>query len=72
MVMSLNNHKGMLMRINEDSIIQAAREWAVRSNKNGEVVASSAMEVINALKAKLTGVEYDQALERLYREYDES
>ena len=62
----------MLMRINEDSIIQTAREWAVRSNKNGEVVASSAMEVINALKAKLTGVEYDQALERLYREYDES
>lgn len=61
----------MLMRIR--SFDNSGRQrGAVRSNKNGEVVASSAMEVINALKAKLTGVEYDQALERLYREYDES
>jgi hypothetical protein len=53
-------------------VVQAAREWAARSNKNDAIAATNAQETIAALKAKLTGEEYDRALESLYREYDES
>jgi hypothetical protein len=62
----------MIERINEELVVQAAREWAARSNKNDAIAAANAQDTINALKAKLTGEEYDRALERLYREYDES
>lgn len=62
----------MVDRINEELVVQAAREWAARSNKNDAIAAANAQETIDALKAKLTGEEYDRALERLYREYDES
>jgi hypothetical protein len=59
-------------RINEELVVQAAREWAARLNKNDAIAAANARETIDALKAKLTGEEYDRALERLYRDYDES
>ena len=62
----------MVDRINEELVVQAAREWAARSNKNDAIAAANAQETIDALKAKLTGEEYARALERLYREYDES
>jgi hypothetical protein len=62
----------MVDRINEELVVQAAREWAARSNKNDAIAAANAQETIAALKTKLTGEEYDRALERLYREYDES
>ncbi|MNG38278.1 hypothetical protein D3C84_1259170 [compost metagenome] len=62
----------MVDRINEELVVQAAREWAARSNKNDAIAAANAQETIDALKAKLTGEEYDRALERLYLEYDES
>jgi hypothetical protein len=62
----------MIERINEELVVQAAREWAARSNKNDAIAAANAQDTINTLKAKLTGEEYDRALERLYREYDES
>ncbi|WP_415769285.1 hypothetical protein [Pseudomonas sp. LB3P38] len=62
----------MIERIHEDLVIQAAREWAARANKNDVAAAANALDEISALKAKLTGDEYDQAIERLYREYDES
>jgi hypothetical protein len=62
----------MVDRINEELVVQAAREWAARSNKNDAIAAANAQETIDALKAKLMGEEYDRALERLYREYDES
>jgi len=62
----------MVDRINEELVVQAAREWAARSNKNDAIAAANAQETIDALKAKLTGEEYDQALGRLYREYNET
>jgi hypothetical protein len=62
----------MIERINEELVVQAAREWPARSNKNDAIAATNAQETIASLKAKLTGKEYDRALESLYREYDES
>jgi hypothetical protein len=62
----------MIERVNEELVLQAAREWAARSNKNDAIAATNASDVINELKKKYTGEEYDQALVRLYREYDES
>jgi hypothetical protein len=62
----------MVDRINEELVVQAAREWAARSNKNDAIAAANAQETIDALKAKLTGEEYDRALGRLYREYNET
>ncbi|MGH8346997.1 MAG: hypothetical protein ACRES5_10590 [Pseudomonas sp.] len=62
----------MIERINEGLVIQAAREWAARTNKNDAITVANAQDAIIALKAKLTGEEYDRALERLYRKYNES
>ena len=62
----------MIERINEELVVQAAREWAARSNKNDAIAATNAQETIAALRAKLTGEEYDRVIESLYREYDES
>jgi hypothetical protein len=62
----------MIVRINEELIVQAARERAARLNKNDAAAVADALDAIKALKAKVTGEEYDQALERLYREYDKS
>jgi len=62
----------MIERVNEELVLQAAREWAARSNKNDAIAATNASDVINELKKKYIGEEYDRALERLYREYDES
>ncbi|WP_130908301.1 hypothetical protein [Pseudomonas sp. Sample_16] len=62
----------MIDRINEELVLQAAKEWAARLNKSGALAEESAQQTITALKAKLTGDEYSQALEQLYREYNES
>ena len=62
----------MIERINEELVIQAAREWAARSNKSDASVASNALEAMTALKEKLDDEEYRLALEKLYCEYNQS
>lgn len=62
----------MIERVNEKLVVQTAREWAARSNKNDATAVAHAQDTIMALKTKLTGEEYHRALERLYREYAES
>ena len=62
----------MIERINEELVIQAAREWAARSNKSDANAASNALEAMSALKEKLDEEEYRLALEKLYCEYNQS
>ncbi|VVO24207.1 hypothetical protein [Pseudomonas fluorescens] len=62
----------MIERITEGLVVQAAREWAARTNKSDATAVANAQDTMVALKVKLTTEEYDQALERLYREYEES
>lgn len=62
----------MIQRINEELVIQAAQEWAARSNKNVTEAAATAQEAISAFKITLKNDEYDEALAKLYREYDQS
>ncbi|WP_426160281.1 hypothetical protein [Pseudomonas sp. TSRC2-2] len=60
----------MTDRIDEQSIVRAAREWAARSNKDAETVVGGAQEVMAVLKDKLTPVQYETALIDLYRQYN--
>ncbi|MDI2590015.1 hypothetical protein NYP20_16175 [Pseudomonas sp. N3-W] len=62
----------MIERITESLVIQAAREWAARKNKSDVTAAANASETMAALKVKLTEEEYGQALEKLYRDYEQS
>ncbi|WP_339545145.1 hypothetical protein [Pseudomonas sp. RA_35y_Pfl2_P32] len=62
----------MIEPITEGLVIQAAQEWAARKNKSPLEAASNAKDTITALRAKLTGEEFEQALDSLYREYNES
>ena len=62
----------MIERITEGLVAQAAREWAARKNKSDATAVANAYETMAALKAKLNTEEYDQALAKLYRDYEES
>ena len=62
----------MIERITEGLVVQAAREWAARKNKSDATAVDNAQETMVALKVKLSTEEYDQALAKLYREYEES
>jgi hypothetical protein len=59
----------MAMRINEKSIVDAAREWAKRSGKNEAMAVGSAQETMITLQVSLPHKEYEAALEKLYYEY---
>lgn len=60
----------MTDRIDEQSIVRAAREWAARSNKNAETVVGGAHEVMAVLREKLTPIQYENALSDLFRQYN--
>ncbi|MFI8395968.1 hypothetical protein [Pseudomonas sp.] len=60
----------MTDRTDEQLIVQAAREWAARSNKDAETVVGGAQEVMAALKDKLTPIQYENALSDLLRQYN--
>ncbi|AVU77075.1 hypothetical protein [Pseudomonas rhizophila] len=60
------------MRITEDDVVQAAKEWAVRSHKDSFEAESTALEAISALQATLNSDDYDQALKSLYEQYQQS
>lgn len=62
----------MIERITEGLVVQAAREWAARRNKSDASAVADAQEKMVAFKVKLSAEEYDQALEKLYREYEAS
>ncbi|MFJ7312936.1 hypothetical protein ACIQVE_09220 [Pseudomonas sp. NPDC098747] len=62
----------MIERITEGLVIQAAREWSARKNKSEATAVANVSETIAALKAQLKTEEYDDALAKLYREYEES
>jgi hypothetical protein len=62
----------MIERITEGLVVQAAREWSARKNKNDAIAVANAQETMMTLKGKLTAEEYAQALEKLYREYNYS
>ena len=59
----------MTMRINEKTVVDAAREWAKRSGKNEAMAVGSAQETMITLQASLPHKEYETALEKLYQEY---
>jgi hypothetical protein len=61
----------MIDRITEGLVVQAAREWAARKNKSDAIAIANASETMAALKIKLSAEEYDEALAKLYREYEE-
>jgi hypothetical protein len=62
----------MIERITEALVVQAAREWAARKNKDDANAVSTAQDAMLKLRFKLSTEEYDQALAKLYREYEES
>jgi hypothetical protein len=62
----------MIERITEGLVVQAARECAARKNESDATAVANAQEAMVALKVKLSSEEYDQALAKLYREYEES
>jgi hypothetical protein len=62
----------MIERITEGLVVQVAKEWAARRNKSVATAVANAQETMVALKVKLSTEEYDQALAKLYREYNGS
>ncbi len=52
--------------------MQAAKDWAARRKKDDATAIANASETMAALKGKLSKADYDQALAKLYREYEES
>lgn len=60
----------MVDHIDEQSVVRAAKEWAIRSNKSQEEVVVSTYETMSALKAKLTHDQYNNALRNLYYQYN--
>ncbi len=62
----------MIERITEGLVVQAAREWAARKNKSDATAVANAQEAMAALKVKLSTEAYEQALAKLYREYEEA
>lgn len=62
----------MIERITEGLVVQAAREWAARKNKSDATAVANAQETMAALKVKLSTEAYEQALAKLYREYEEA
>lgn len=62
----------MIEHITEGLVLQAAREWSARKNKSEAITVASASETMAALKGKLNAEEYEEALAKLYREYEET
>lgn len=62
----------MTMRIDEQSVVEAARKWAERSGKNEAMAVGSAQETMIDLQTSLARREYEAALEKLYREYNDT
>jgi hypothetical protein len=62
----------MIDRITEGLVMQAARDWAARRDKSDATAVANASETMAALKGKLSKADYDQALIKLYREYEEA
>jgi hypothetical protein len=61
----------MIEHITEGLVVQAATEWAARKNKSSIAAVANAQKTMVALKIKLNQGEYNRALEKLYREYNE-
>lgn len=60
------------MNISEVSVIKVAREWAVKNDQDDAQAVIDAAEAIGKLRSKLTGDDYQTALENLYKRYAES
>jgi hypothetical protein len=44
----ISSNGGQIMRITEDDVVQAAKEWAVRSHKDSFEAESTALEAISS------------------------
>jgi len=60
------------MRVTEDVVIQAAKEWAMRAHKDIFEAESTALEALAALQNTLDTEKYQKALESLYEQYEKS
>jgi hypothetical protein len=57
-------------KIDEQSILRAAREWAFRTGRDEATAVSNASETMAALKTKLPLGEFEAVLENLLRQYN--
>ncbi|PBJ21145.1 hypothetical protein BSG18_32090 [Pseudomonas ogarae] len=57
-------------KIDEQSILRAAREWAYRTGRDEATAVSNASETMAALKAKLPLGEFEAVLENFLRQYN--
>jgi hypothetical protein len=71
-ISEIQSFEGNTMPTTEEAIIAAARLRAANRGENEVMAAASALEVVEALKKYLSGVKYQEALERLYLEYTTS
>lgn len=62
----------MIDQITEGSVMQAARDWAARRNKDNATALANASATMAVFKKKLSKADYDRALANLYREYQKS
>ncbi|OPG73049.1 hypothetical protein B1219_08155 [Pseudomonas ogarae] len=58
-------------KIDEQTILDAAREWASRMGRDEATVVSSASETMAALKARLPQHEFEAALKNLLHQYED-
>jgi predicted RNA binding protein with dsRBD fold (UPF0201 family) len=61
----------MREQIDEQTILDAAREWASRTGRDEATAISSASETMAALKAKLPQHEFEAVLENLFHQYED-
>ncbi len=62
----------MIERITEGLVVQAVREWAARRNQCEANAVASVQKRMISLRGNLSGAEYEQALTKIYLEYNES
>jgi len=62
----------MNSQIDEQSVMRAAKEWACRTGKDEALAVGNASSTMAALKGKLSQDQYQEALENLFRQYNEA
>ena len=61
----------MREKFDEQTILDAAREWASRTGRDEATAVSSASETVAALKAKSPQHEFEAVLENLLHQYED-
>ncbi|ROO33397.1 hypothetical protein BIV09_23720 [Pseudomonas sp. 7SR1] len=69
-LVTLDEDAAMDGKLDEQSILRAAREWAIRTGRDEAIAVSSASETMAALKTKLSPDEFKVLLSNLLHQYE--